>query len=190
MYGVHRTCAETAAVSCGTSHASAVSTPFRWIFKKTRYRKLFTHGKRDYIKVINNNNKYTRHNSGMRRPKKKTKKITSPLHPPQNTACSLWDQRCSLPALRKKTSVLRLLSLKTLKPFCSCIPADNTISWLRPPFPDPVRVTVVSPPATKHIGFLLLYALAALMAICVTNTVAIYTSKKRSGLSLSRCLHS
>ena len=24
MYGVHRTCAETAAVSCGTSHASAV----------------------------------------------------------------------------------------------------------------------------------------------------------------------
>ena len=27
LYGVHRTCAETAAVSCGTSHASAVSTP-------------------------------------------------------------------------------------------------------------------------------------------------------------------
>ena len=25
LYGVHRTCAETAAVSCGTSHASAVS---------------------------------------------------------------------------------------------------------------------------------------------------------------------
>ena len=38
LYGVHRTCAETAAVSCGTSHASAVSTPLRWIFKrKTRY---------------------------------------------------------------------------------------------------------------------------------------------------------
>ena len=34
LYGVHRTCAETAAVSCGTSHASAVSTPLRWIFKK------------------------------------------------------------------------------------------------------------------------------------------------------------
>ena len=34
LYGVHRTCAETAAVSCGTSHASAVSTPLQWIFKK------------------------------------------------------------------------------------------------------------------------------------------------------------
>ena len=34
LYGVHRTCAETAAVSCGTSHASAVSTPLRWILKK------------------------------------------------------------------------------------------------------------------------------------------------------------
>ena len=33
LYGVHRTCAETAAVSRGTSHASAVSTPLRWIFK-------------------------------------------------------------------------------------------------------------------------------------------------------------
>ena len=33
LYDVHRTCAETAAVSCGTSHASAVSTPLRWIFK-------------------------------------------------------------------------------------------------------------------------------------------------------------
>ena len=42
LYGVHRTCAETAAVSCGTSHASAVSTPLRWIFK-TRYKKLVTH---------------------------------------------------------------------------------------------------------------------------------------------------
>ena len=29
-----RTCAETAAVSCSTSHASAVSTALRWIFKK------------------------------------------------------------------------------------------------------------------------------------------------------------
>ena len=30
--------AETEAVSCGTSHASAVCTPLRWIFK-TRYKK-------------------------------------------------------------------------------------------------------------------------------------------------------
>ena len=30
LYGVHRTCAETAAVLCGTSHASAISTPHRW----------------------------------------------------------------------------------------------------------------------------------------------------------------
>ena len=42
LYGVHRTCAETAAVSCGTSHASAVSTPLRWIFQK-RAIKLVTH---------------------------------------------------------------------------------------------------------------------------------------------------
>ena len=40
MYGVHRTCADTAAVSCGTSHASAVSTPR---YSKTRYKKLVTH---------------------------------------------------------------------------------------------------------------------------------------------------
>ena len=33
LYGVHRTCAETAAVSCGTSRACAASTPLRWIFK-------------------------------------------------------------------------------------------------------------------------------------------------------------
>ena len=33
LYGVHRTSAETAAVSCGTSHASAASTPLRWILK-------------------------------------------------------------------------------------------------------------------------------------------------------------
>ena len=32
LYGVHRTCAETAAVSCGTSHASAVSTLLLQIF--------------------------------------------------------------------------------------------------------------------------------------------------------------
>ena len=42
LYGVHRTCAEMAAVSCGTSHASAVSTLLRWIFKK-RAIKLATH---------------------------------------------------------------------------------------------------------------------------------------------------
>ena len=38
---------EMAAVSCGTSHASAVSTPLRWILKlkqnKKRYEKLITH---------------------------------------------------------------------------------------------------------------------------------------------------
>ena len=40
LYGVHRTCAETAAVSCGTSHASSVSTPLRWIFKKRAIKSL------------------------------------------------------------------------------------------------------------------------------------------------------
>ena len=39
LYGVHKTCAETAAVSCGTSHASAVSTPLWWIFKKEKKEK-------------------------------------------------------------------------------------------------------------------------------------------------------
>ena len=44
LCGVHRTCAETAAVSCGTSHASAVSTPTsvggkNKQTKKTHYRK-------------------------------------------------------------------------------------------------------------------------------------------------------
>ena len=34
---------EMAAVSCGTSHVSAISIPLRWIFKKTRYKKLVTH---------------------------------------------------------------------------------------------------------------------------------------------------
>ena len=34
LYGVYRIYAETAAVSCGTSPASTVSTPLRWIFKK------------------------------------------------------------------------------------------------------------------------------------------------------------
>jgi len=31
--------AETAAVSCGTSHASAASTPLRWIWKEKEKRK-------------------------------------------------------------------------------------------------------------------------------------------------------
>ena len=39
--------AEMAAVSCGTSHASNVSTPLLWIFKKKKkkksYKNLFTH---------------------------------------------------------------------------------------------------------------------------------------------------
>ena len=41
MYGVHRTCAKTAAVSCGTSHASAV----KYIMKNEKKRaiKLVTH---------------------------------------------------------------------------------------------------------------------------------------------------
>ena len=39
LYGVHRICAETAAVSCGSSHASAVSTPLWWIFKKQKQNK-------------------------------------------------------------------------------------------------------------------------------------------------------
>ena len=43
LYGVHRTFAETAAVSCGTSHASAVSTPLWWIFFFKCYKKLVTH---------------------------------------------------------------------------------------------------------------------------------------------------
>ena len=39
LYGVHRTCAETAAVSCGTSHASAVSTDTTSVdIQKTRYK--------------------------------------------------------------------------------------------------------------------------------------------------------
>ena len=49
LYGVHRTCAETAAVSCGTSHASAVSTSLCGYSKKqkqktkTRYKTRVTH---------------------------------------------------------------------------------------------------------------------------------------------------
>ena len=40
---VHTEHAKMAAVSCGTSHASSVSTPLRWIFKKRAIKKLFTH---------------------------------------------------------------------------------------------------------------------------------------------------
>ena len=47
MYGVHRTCAETAAVSCGTSHASAVkyttSVNIKNKINKKRAIKLVTH---------------------------------------------------------------------------------------------------------------------------------------------------
>ena len=43
LHGVHRTCTEMAAVCCGTSHASAVSTLLWWIFKKMRNKKLGTH---------------------------------------------------------------------------------------------------------------------------------------------------
>ena len=39
---VYTQCAEKAAVSCGTSHVSAVNIPLRWIFKK-RAIKLVTH---------------------------------------------------------------------------------------------------------------------------------------------------
>ena len=59
--------AEMAAVSCGTSHASAVVHHFGG-YSKTRYKKLFTHvesdasavsllnsGEQRYIKAINNN---------------------------------------------------------------------------------------------------------------------------------------
>ena len=35
--------AETAAVSCGTSHAGDVSTPLGWIFKNIAIQKLVTH---------------------------------------------------------------------------------------------------------------------------------------------------
>ena len=48
MYGVHSTCAETAAVSCGTSHASAEVQPLRWIFKKTTT----TTNKKSAIKLV------------------------------------------------------------------------------------------------------------------------------------------
>ena len=44
LYGVHRTCTKMAAVSCGTSHVSVVSTPLRRIFFfLKRYKKLVTH---------------------------------------------------------------------------------------------------------------------------------------------------
>ena len=45
LYGVHLTCTETAAVSCGTCHASAVSTPLQWIFNNNKKRavELVTH---------------------------------------------------------------------------------------------------------------------------------------------------
>ena len=39
MYGVHRTCAETAAVSCGTSHASAYVHHFGGYLTTTKKKK-------------------------------------------------------------------------------------------------------------------------------------------------------
>ena len=39
MYGVHKTCAETAAVSCGTSHASAVKYTTSVNIKKKKKKK-------------------------------------------------------------------------------------------------------------------------------------------------------
>ena len=41
LYGVQITCAEMAADSCDTSHASVVSTPLRWTFKNALYLLLF-----------------------------------------------------------------------------------------------------------------------------------------------------
>ena len=59
--------AEMAAVSCGTSHVSTISTPLSWIFK-TQFKKLVTHveshasavsllqsEEQRYTKAINNN---------------------------------------------------------------------------------------------------------------------------------------
>ena len=45
LHSVHLTCTETAAVSCGTSHAGAVSTPLQWIFNNNKKRavELVTH---------------------------------------------------------------------------------------------------------------------------------------------------
>ena len=47
--------AETAVVSCGTSHASAVSTPLRWILNKSvesHAVSLLKSGEQRYIKAI------------------------------------------------------------------------------------------------------------------------------------------
>ena len=69
--------AETASVSCGTSHVSAVSTPLRWIFKNeleshASALNLLESGEWLYIKaiiviiIIINNNTRTRANIGRR----------------------------------------------------------------------------------------------------------------------------
>ena len=47
--------AETAAVSCGISHVSAVSTPLRWIFKTVS---LVESGEQRYVKAINNQQQF------------------------------------------------------------------------------------------------------------------------------------
>ena len=55
--------AEMATVSCGTSHASTVSTPLWWIFKNMLFTHVDSHASAvgllksaNYIKAINNNN--------------------------------------------------------------------------------------------------------------------------------------
>ena len=62
---VHAERTKMAAVSCGTSHVSAVSTPLQWIFKNTLQKashscritcKCSGSAQERYIKVINNNN--------------------------------------------------------------------------------------------------------------------------------------
>ena len=93
LYGVHRTCAETAAVSCGTSHASAVSTPLRWIFKKTKKRaiKLVTHvephasavsllKRAENSAVSANTNQKTKHSQNKTQPKQNTAKTKQKVY--------------------------------------------------------------------------------------------------------------
>ena len=54
MYGAHRTCAETAAVSRGTSHLTtkqrySMHIPFRWIFRNALSKAAVTHS--EYIRL-------------------------------------------------------------------------------------------------------------------------------------------
>ena len=59
--------AEMATVSCGTSHASTVSTPLWWIFKNMLFTHVDSHASAvgllksaNYIKAINNNSRHHR----------------------------------------------------------------------------------------------------------------------------------